>query len=39
MIKRINGLDEVAGTLKELWISYNYIEKLDGINCCTELKI
>lgn len=39
MIKRINGLDEVAGSLKELWLSYNFIEKLDGINCCTELKI
>jgi len=37
-IKRINGLDEVAGSLKELWLSYNLIDKLDGINCCTELK-
>ena len=27
-IKKIEGLDGVADTLKELWISYNSIEKL-----------
>lgn len=27
-IKKISGLEEIAGTLKELWISYNSIEKL-----------
>ncbi len=30
-IKKIEGLDGVADTLKELWISYNSIEKLAGI--------
>jgi Leucine-rich repeat (LRR) protein len=36
-IKKISGLEEVAGTLKELWISYNGIEKLDGLSMCTKL--
>ena len=38
-IKRINGLDEIGGSLKELWLSYNLVDKLDGLNACTELKI
>merc|ERR1712039_211982 len=38
-IKRINGLDEVGATLEELWLSYNAIEKLDGLSSCTELRI
>lgn len=29
-IKKIEGLDAVAGTLEELWLSYNQIEKLNG---------
>ena len=33
-IKKIQGLEEVAGTLKELWLSYNSIDKLDGISMC-----
>ena len=36
-IKKISGLEEVAGTLKELWLSYNQIEKLDGLSMCTAL--
>lgn len=28
-IKKIGGLEEIGGTLKELWLSYNFIEKLD----------
>eukprot|EP00826_Nyctotherus_ovalis_P057229 TRINITY_DN7817_c0_g4_i2.p2 TRINITY_DN7817_c0_g4~~TRINITY_DN7817_c0_g4_i2.p2 ORF type:complete len:173 (-),score=64.72 TRINITY_DN7817_c0_g4_i2:147-665(-) len=36
-IKRIQGLDEVGTTLKELWISYNYIEKLEGLQSCVKL--
>jgi dynein light chain 1 len=27
----------VAGTLEELWISYNQINSLDGINMCSNL--
>lgn len=27
-IKKISGLEEIAGSLKELWLSYNQIEKL-----------
>ena len=30
-IKRIMGLDEVGQTLEQLWLSYNVIEKVDGI--------
>ena len=36
-IKRISGLEEIAGTLKELWISYNNIEKLEGLSMCMKL--
>jgi hypothetical protein len=30
-IKKLEGLDDVAGTLRELWISYNLIDKLNGL--------
>ena len=30
-IKKIYGLEEVGANLEELWISYNLIEKLDGL--------
>lgn len=36
-IRKISGLEEVAGTLKELWLSYNLIEKLEGLSMCTKL--
>ena len=36
-IKRISGLEEIAGTLKELWISYNNVEKLEGLSMCMKL--
>ena len=40
MIKKIYGLEEVGANLKELWISYNLIEKLDGIAPhCTALNV
>jgi hypothetical protein len=29
-IKKLEGLDAVASTLQELWISYNLLEKLVG---------
>jgi dynein light chain 1 len=38
-IKKIEGLDAVADTLEELWISYNQIEKLNGVECCKKLKV
>jgi len=37
MIKKIAGLEEVGATLKELWISYNQISALDGLQPCTKL--
>ena len=37
-IKAINGLDDVAGTLEELWISYNEITKLDGLASLQKLQ-
>lgn len=36
-IKKIAGLEEIAGTLKELWLSYNQIEKLEGLSMCMKL--
>ncbi|OUM61603.1 hypothetical protein PIROE2DRAFT_12340, partial [Piromyces sp. E2] len=38
-IKKIEGLDAVSETLEELWISYNLIEKFNGIECCKKLKV
>ena len=38
-IKKIEGLDAVAETLEELWLSYNLIEKLNGVEVCKKLKI
>mmetsp|Transcript_69963 Transcript_69963/g.138595 ORF Transcript_69963/g.138595 Transcript_69963/m.138595 type:complete len:199 (+) Transcript_69963:74-670(+) len=37
IIKKITGLEEIAGTLRELWISYNAISTLDGLNACAKL--
>ena len=31
------GLEEVGATLKELWLSYNQIDKLDGLQPCQKL--
>ena len=36
-IKRIVGLDEIGQTLEQLWVSYNSIEKLEGLNPCIKL--
>lgn len=38
-IKTIAGLDPVAETLQELWLSYNQIEKLKGIQVLKRLRI
>ena len=37
VIKRIMGLEEMGQTLEQLWISYNLIEKLDGLQPCIKL--
>ena len=38
-IKKIEGLEPVADTLEELWLSYNLIERVNGIECCKKLKV
>lgn len=38
-IKKIENLDGVADTLEELWISYNVIEKLTGLDKLAKLKV
>merc|ERR1712190_119775 len=37
VIKKIAGLEEISGTLEQLWISYNSISTLDGLNTCAKL--
>lgn len=37
LIKKIEKLEDVAGSLEELWISYNQISSLDGLQACTNL--
>ena len=37
-IKRVDGLQAVAGTLEQLWLSYNEITSLDGLLCCHKLQ-
>ena len=36
-IKRIMALEDIGQTLEELWLSYNQIEKLDGLQPCIKL--
>jgi dynein light chain 1 len=38
-IKKIEGLEPVADTLEELWISLNQIERVNGIECCKKLRV
>lgn len=33
------NLQDVAGTLEELWISYNQISSLDGLQPCVNLRV
>ncbi|KAJ4454687.1 putative Dynein light chain 1; axonemal [Paratrimastix pyriformis] len=37
LIKKIEGLEFVASTLKQLWLSYNNIDKLGPVCCCLGL--
>ena len=36
-LKKIEKLEDVAGTLQQLWISYNQISSLEGLACLLEL--
>ena len=36
-IRRLQYLDDIAGSLEELWLSYNNINSLDGIQACQKL--
>nr|CAH8876130.1 unnamed protein product [Trichobilharzia regenti] len=38
-IKNLTGLEAVGDTLEQLWVSYNIIEKLKGINVLKKLKV
>ncbi len=37
LIKKIEKLEDIASSLEELWISYNFITSLDGLSACTNL--
>ena len=36
-IKKIQYLDDVSATLEELWISYNFVQSLEGIQSLQKL--
>lgn len=36
-VRKIERLEDVAGTLEELWLSYNSISSLDGLAPCQKL--
>merc|ERR1719284_1424044 len=38
-IKKIAGPEDVGATLLELWLSYNQISNLDGLQPCQKLQI
>jgi hypothetical protein len=38
-LTRIEGLDAVGGTLEQLWLSYNQIVKLGGLEPCAKLRV
>ncbi|KZC14308.1 Dynein light chain 1, axonemal [Dufourea novaeangliae] len=39
LIKGFSGLEPLGDTLEELWISYNLIEKMKGINAMKNLRV
>lgn len=39
LIRKIEKLDEYSGTLEQLWLSYNQIEKLDGLGEMKQLEV
>lgn len=38
-IKKIENLDGIADTLEELWMSYNLVEKLAGVEKLSNLRV
>jgi hypothetical protein len=38
-LKKIERLEDVAGTLEEIWLSYNQISSLDGLQACNKLQV
>jgi dynein light chain 1 len=38
-IKKIDGLQAVAGSLEQLWLSYNECRDVDGVLCCPKLRV
>jgi dynein light chain 1 len=38
-LKKIEKLDDVAGTLTEIWASYNFISNLDGLHNLQNLEV
>jgi dynein light chain 1 len=38
-IKSLNGLECLGDTLEELWLSYNFVEKLKGIGVLKKLRV
>lgn len=39
VIKRIEKLDDLAGTLEQLWMSYNLVSSLDGLSALSNLQV
>lgn len=38
-IKKVENLDGIADTLEELWMSYNLVEKLAGVEKLTNVRV
>ncbi|PSC71349.1 Diacylglycerol O-acyltransferase 2B [Micractinium conductrix] len=38
-LKKLENLEAVAGTLQQLWISYNQVDRLAGIEKCASLRV
>lgn len=38
LLKKFDGIEEVADSLEQLWLSYNLIEKMAGVEALTNLK-
>lgn len=39
MIKGFAGLEALGETLEQLWLSYNMIEKMKGVNAMKNLRV
>jgi Leucine-rich repeat (LRR) protein len=38
-IRKIEKLDDLAGSLEQLWLSYNQIDKLEGLSALRNLQV